>query len=49
MSKTLSSSVCKLIEHKVLSSLVNEDDTKQYYKEMFEAEEWAPAERTLIT
>lgn len=39
----------KLVQHKVLSSLVNEEETRQYYRKMFEEEEWIPAERSLHT
>jgi len=49
MSKSLSSSMTKLVKHKVLSSLVNEDETRDYYKQMYEEEEWLPAERTMHT
>jgi len=50
MSKSLSSSMTKMVKHKVLSSLVNEDETREYYKQMYEEEEsWDPAERTMHT
>ena len=49
MARSLSASMTKMIKHKVLSHLVNEDETREYYKQMFEEDEegWVPAERTL--
>lgn len=49
MARTLSASMTKLIRHKVLSSLVNEAETADYYRQMFEEAEWIPAERSLHT
>lgn len=36
MSRSLERSMGKLIRHKVLSTLVNEDEQATYYKQMFE-------------
>jgi hypothetical protein len=49
MARSLESSMQKVVKHKVLSSLVDEDDTREYYRKMFEEDEWLPAERTVIT
>ena len=50
MAKSLSASMAKLVKHKVLSSLVNETDTQNYYREMFEDNGvWDPAERSINT
>lgn len=50
MARSMSASMTKMIKHKVLSHLVNEDETREYYKKMFEEDEegWPTAEeRTL--
>lgn len=50
MARSLSASMTKMIKHKVLSSLVNEEETREYYKQMYEEDlPWYPAERSLHT
>jgi len=45
----MAASMKQIIQTKVLSSLVNDENIRENYKQMFEESEWLPAERTLHT
>lgn len=36
LSRSLEASMNKVVKHKALSSLADEDETKEYYRKMFE-------------
>lgn len=47
LSKRMGTTINKMIRQKVQSFLVNEEETNQWHKEMFEEEEYMPAERSM--
>lgn len=49
MGKSMAASMKQIIQTKVLSALVNDENIRENYKQMFEESEWLPAERTLHT